>query len=106
MPSSTDQGRPAGGLAALGIIGGIAPAILFVASAFSGLGPRTAVLVSAAPVLIATAVTIWVGLRLQRSGRKAAARWVAGIAIVVGVPAYVAWIYLASLGIQFGDGPL
>lgn len=98
-------GSPAG-LVVAGIVGGLGPLWLFAIAAFAGPGPRTSALVFGIPVLATTAVAIWASLRLARRGERAAAWSVALVALIGGLIGYVAWVYLASLGIRFGDGPL
>ncbi|MCD2444361.1 hypothetical protein LQ757_18935 [Agromyces sp. SYSU K20354] len=90
----------------LGIVLGLAPAWLFVIAAFTGLGPATASLTFALPVLAATAGTVWAWVQLRRAGAIGPERVVAIVAIVPGILGYGAWVYLANLGIRFGDGPL
>ncbi|WP_353815985.1 hypothetical protein [Agromyces sp. SYSU T00266] len=98
-------GSPAG-LTVAGIVAGLGPLWLFAIAAFAGPGPWTSSLIFAVPVLASTTVAIWAALRLARRGHRAAAWTVAIVALVAGVIGYAAWVYLASLGIRFGDGPL
>lgn len=88
-----------------GVAAATAPAWLFAIAA-GAFGPRTATLAFALPVLASTALAIWASLALRRRGSRGAALTVGIVALVIGVLMYVAWAYLAGLGIRFGDGPL
>ncbi len=90
----------------VGIIAGLGPAWLFAIAAFSGLGPASASASFALPVLAATAIAMWIAVRLARAGARTAALTVGIVALVAGVLADIAWVYLAALGVQFGNGPL
>lgn len=90
----------------LGVIAGLGPLWLFAVAAFSRLGPASASMAFGVPVLVTTAVAVWIALRLGTVGARTAALTVGWVALVAGVLGYIPWIYIAALGIQFGNGPL
>lgn len=96
--------------AVVGLICATAPAWLFAwvglgSFGGGGVGPRTATLTFAVPVVLSTVLAIWIAVRLARRDERRIGLVIGWITLVIGVIAYAAWIYLATLGIQFGDGP-
>ncbi|WP_353807186.1 hypothetical protein [Agromyces sp. SYSU T00194] len=89
-----------------GIVCALAPVWLFAIAAFVGLGPASATLVFALPVVVSSVVAILAFLRLRKVGARGAALTVGILTIVFGVVGYFLWINLAWTGMQFGDGPL
>jgi len=90
----------------VGIVCALAPVWLFAIAAFVGLGPASATLVFALPVLASTVVAVLAWVRLRKVGARGAALTVGILALVFGLVGYFLWVNLAITGIQFGDGPL
>lgn len=105
-PSASAPAKAPGGLVAAGYVLALAPLWLFAVAAFSGLGPRTATLVFAVPVLLSTVGTILVARRVAAAGSAPQGRVIGLVGLVLGGLGYLLWVYLASVGITFGDGPL
>ncbi|GEM_PF-5299245 len=90
----------------IGIVCALAPMWLFAIAAFVGLGPASATLVFALPVIASTVVAVSAWARLRKVGARGAALTVGILAIVFGLVGYFLWANLAWVGMQFGNGPL
>lgn len=89
----------------VGLICALAPLWLFAIAAFVGVGPATASLAFAAPVILSTVVAIGAALKLRHGARRASITlWI--VLLVAGAIGYFLWINLALLGLSTGDGPL